>query len=164
MRRRLGRTEGRYLEHRTSITVRFHEVDSMRIAWHGHYVTWMECGREALGRDHGLSYADFLAAGLGVPVVHLALDYKAPARYGDDVVVVTRLFERPQAKLEFQYDIVRTGPDGGETLLARGTSVQAFTDLEGSLRLNPPDLLVAFYDRWRPHMRETPPLLPKEGR
>lgn len=36
--------------------VRFDEVDSLGIVWHGHYVKYLEDGREAWGRKYGLTY------------------------------------------------------------------------------------------------------------
>ena len=36
------------------IRVRFSEVDSIRMVWHGNYVTYLEDAREAFGRKYGL--------------------------------------------------------------------------------------------------------------
>lgn len=36
---------------KTSLRVRFSEVDSMQIVWHGEYVRYFEDGREAFGRE-----------------------------------------------------------------------------------------------------------------
>lgn len=42
---------------KTSLRVRFSEVDSMQIVWHGEYVRYFEDGREAFGREFaGLGY------------------------------------------------------------------------------------------------------------
>ena len=44
---------------KTSLRVRFSEVDSMQIVWHGEYVRYFEDGREAFGREFaGLGYMD----------------------------------------------------------------------------------------------------------
>ena len=37
------------LTDRTSFQVRFSEVDSMKIVWHGEYIRYFEDGREAFG-------------------------------------------------------------------------------------------------------------------
>ena len=37
------------LTNRTTLRVRFSEVDSMEVVWHGEYVRYMEDGREAFG-------------------------------------------------------------------------------------------------------------------
>ena len=43
-------------EVQTEIRVRFSEVDSMGVVWHGNYLKYFEDGREAFGRKHGLGY------------------------------------------------------------------------------------------------------------
>ena len=42
-----------YLECAAEVTVRFQEVDSMGVVWHGHYLTFFEEGRAAFGREFG---------------------------------------------------------------------------------------------------------------
>ena len=37
------------LTNRTTFRVRFSEIDSMQIVWHGEYVRYFEDGREAFG-------------------------------------------------------------------------------------------------------------------
>lgn len=44
------------LTDRTTIKVRFSEIDSMQIVWHGEYVRYFEDGREAFGKRYGLDY------------------------------------------------------------------------------------------------------------
>lgn len=49
------------LVNKTSLRVRFSEVDSMQIVWHGEYVRYFEDGREAFGREFaGLGYMGHL--------------------------------------------------------------------------------------------------------
>ena len=44
---------------RTTIKVRFSEIDSMQIVWHGEYVRYFEDGRESFGKHYGLGYMDY---------------------------------------------------------------------------------------------------------
>ena len=46
------------LKDRTEVKVRFGEVDSMGIVWHGNYVKYIEEGRESFGRKYGISYLE----------------------------------------------------------------------------------------------------------
>ena len=39
-----------------SFNVRFNEVDSMGVVWHGHYAVYFEDAREAFGAKYGLEY------------------------------------------------------------------------------------------------------------
>ncbi len=150
--RRCRVPEGRYLEHRTSATVRFQEVDSLGIVWHGHYLSYFEDARTAFGRRYGLDYTDIVRAAVTAPVVHVSCDYMSPARYGEQLEVVARLLEQDSAKLEFHYEISR-GADA--TLLAVGCSVQAFADLQGRLILVLPEFVRRFYKSWEHLMVET---------
>ena len=51
------------LSYVAEIPVRFSEVDSLQIVWHGHYIEYMEEAREAFGKKYGLSYLDWKANG-----------------------------------------------------------------------------------------------------
>jgi acyl-CoA thioester hydrolase len=134
-----------YLEETTSVRVRFQEVDSLRMVWHGHYVSYFEEGRRAFGGKYGIDYPVFAEHGQAAPIVELALNYLAPARMNDALAVTVRLFQSPAAKLEFAYEIRRSG-DG--LLLVTGHTVQAFTTLEGELLLQRPAWLADRYRQW----------------
>ena len=141
----------RFLEHSSSIEVRFPEVDSLGIVWHGHYLTYFELGRNALGKECGLHYLDFASAGVRAPVVHCEVDYLAPARFGDPLELITRFHPEPSAKLIYTYQLRSDGRD-----LARGLTAQVFTDAEGALELNPPSPLESFLQTWDPGARSDP--------
>jgi acyl-CoA thioester hydrolase len=143
---------GRYLEHKTRVRVRFHEVDALHIVWHGHYVTYFEDARVALGKAYGIDYLDIHQAGLIAPVVHITCDYLQPAGYDDELDVTARLFERESAKIEFEFEARRVSD---HVLVAVGRSVQAFMNLERELLMTLPDFMRAFYDRWRDRMVES---------
>ena len=59
------------LTDRTTIKVRFSEIDSMQIVWHGEYVRYFEDGREAFGKRYGLDYMSIYREGYVVPIVDL---------------------------------------------------------------------------------------------
>lgn len=138
--RRWREPADRYLEARARVRVRFHEVDALQVVWHGHYVTYLEEGRQAFGRAFGLRYEDIREQGFVVPLVHVALDYYAPARHDELLTVTTRLHPEAAARLTFTYQIA--GDDGRR--LAIGRTVQAFTDLDGALVLKRPEFYEAF--------------------
>ncbi len=140
----------RFLSASTQVRVRFQEVDGLQVVWHGHYVTYLEEGRQAFGRQFGLRYEDIRAEGFVVPLVHVSLDYFAPATYDQLLTVTARLHPESAARLTFTYQIA--DPDGRR--LATGRTVQAFTDLDGALVLTRPDFYQAFLDRWAHAMEE----------
>ena len=57
------------LRHETEVLVRFSEVDSLLIVWHGHYVRYFEDAREAFGLKYGIHYLDVHRAGYSTPIV-----------------------------------------------------------------------------------------------
>lgn len=131
------------LSHVEPLRVRFSEVDSMRVVWHGNYLHYLEDGREAFGRRYGLSYEAIRDAGYAAPIVQLTVDYCASLRYGEEAVVEIGYIPTPAAKVMFDYALRRVH-DG--QLLARASTVQVFVSLEtGALELNNP----AFYLAWK---------------
>ena len=69
----------------TSIRVRFSEVDSMQVVWHGVYVRYFEDGREAFGRTYpGIGYMDFYRNGYTAPIVDMQLQYLSPLTVDDN--------------------------------------------------------------------------------
>lgn len=122
--------------------VRFSEVDSMNIVWHGSYPLYLEDAREAFGKKYGIGYLDIFANGLYTPLVELNFRYRKAIRYGMTIRVDIFYRPSPAAKLMFDYEI-RDASDN--SLMATANSVQVFTDHEGNLQLYSPD----FYNRWK---------------
>ncbi|MBV5338483.1 MAG: acyl-CoA thioesterase [Deltaproteobacteria bacterium] len=129
--------------HETKITVRFNEIDAYRIAWHGHYVAWMEIGRNALAGQFELDALQLVSAGYLGPVVALELKFLRPARFNDEVTIQTTLRRSETATLEFITTIV--GPDGKKC--ATGTTTHALIDLDGGLQFQLPPLIAGRIDR-----------------
>jgi acyl-CoA thioester hydrolase len=134
-----------YLEESCVIPIRFHEVDSMLVVWHGHYVAYLEESRRALGRRYGVDYTTFFDHHTPTPVAQLRIDYLAPARLVDTLVVTARLFKSEAAKLEFEYEIRR---QSDQQLLAFGNSLQVFTNPRGELLLTMPPFMIERYQAW----------------
>lgn len=78
------------LTDRTTIKVRFSEIDSMQIVWHGEYVRYFEDGREAFGKRYGLDYMSIYREGYVVPIVDLTCQFKQPLSFGEEAIVETR--------------------------------------------------------------------------
>ena len=140
--RKIG-TQKAALSNTTCTTVRFSEVDSMQVVWHGEYVRYFEDGREAFGRKYpGVGYMDFYANGYTAPIVDIQLQYISPLTVNEVAVIETHFIDTPAAKLCFEY-IIHRQSDGA--LVARGSSVQVFVDRDGNMCLNTP----TFFDEWK---------------
>lgn len=123
--------------HETPIRVRFNEVDAYHVAWHGHYVTWMEVGRNDLAGRFGLNAAQIGEAGYLAPVVALELKYKRPARFDEELKIMTSVRRTKTATLEFVCEIM--GPDG--SACASGRTVHVLTDRNGTLQYTLPAVI-----------------------
>ena len=123
--------------HETRVRVRFNEVDSYHVAWHGHYVSWMEVGRNELAGQFGLNAEQISVAGYLAPVVALELQFRKPARFDEELRVLTSVRRTPTATLEFVCSIV--GADG--VTCAKGKTVHVLTDKEGVLQYRLPPVL-----------------------
>lgn len=126
------------------VNIRFNEVDSLGIVWHGHYISYFEDGREAFGLLHGIDYLTVQRAGYTTPIVKSTCEHKLPLRYGDACRIETTLVDTPTAKLIFRYRIFNTH----NQLVCTGETVQVFLDKENSLVLNTP----AFITDWKKKM------------
>ncbi|MBL3656840.1 acyl-CoA thioesterase [Fulvivirga sediminis] len=130
----------------TIIKVRFSEVDSMGILWHGHYIKYFEDGRESFGAKYDIGYMDvFNNHGYLTPIVKVDCNYKRPIRYNDKVAVETTFVNTPAAKLIFKYRIYNT--ENNETY-ATGRSEQVFLTEDHQLHLTVPDFLVEWKKNW----------------
>ena len=60
------------------LDIRFSEVDSMGVVWHGSYMLYLEDAREAFGEKYDLGYLRFFGEGYYAPLVDVQLKYKQP--------------------------------------------------------------------------------------
>lgn len=125
--------------------MRFSEVDSLKMVWHGSYVKYMEDGREAFGREFGLGYMTMFEAGYLAPVVDLHIQYKQTATIDDELLIETTYQKAKGAKLLFDYDIYRKSDNA---LIMHATSIQLFTTKDGEFVINTPDFLSSWRDKW----------------
>ncbi len=121
---------------RKEITIRFSEVDSMAIVWHGNYVKYLEEGRESFGKKYGISYLDIYANNVMAPVVNMDISFKRQVKYGETIIVETEYVDQQAAKLIFKYRIFRKG---NNELIVTATTTQVFIDLDYEMLLYPPE-------------------------
>ena len=123
--------------------IRFSEVDSLRVVWHGHYVRYFEDGREAFGKQYQLGYLDVYEHGLAVPLVDLQVNFKRILEYGDSAVVEVTFINSPAAKLIFEYK-VSSAKHG--YLACTGRSTQVFMNpVTKELHITMPP----FMEKWK---------------
>ena len=110
-------------EHR--LRVRYGETDQMGVVHHANYLLYMEDGRTRLMESLGCSYARLEQQGFGLPVRKTALRFRAPAKYDDELVVLSRVERVGGASVAFRYEVRSSA---GEPL-AEGSTELACIDL-----------------------------------
>jgi len=127
---------------RTETRIRFSDVDSMGVVWHGNYLRYFEDGREAFGSKYGINYMDFYRVGVLIPLVKITCDYKKPLKYGDTAVIEIRFVNCEAAKLQYDYTIFRNNTD---EVVATASTIQVFLNEEMELILDFPP----FFYEWK---------------
>lgn len=122
------------MEHRHPVRVRYAESDQMGFAHHGAYVVWCEEARIEWLRARGRSYRELEEQGVLMPVVELALRYRRPSRFDDQLELATTAEALGPSRLRFttvvrcgeevraeaQVTVAATGRDGRPTRLPAG--------------------------------------------
>ncbi len=126
--------------HRVRIEVRFREVDAYGVAWHGHYVDWLEVARHRFAAHFDFDTEAFLARGIRLPMLELALDFRQALRFGDLVEVEVLPAPDPRKVLAFRYRLTRVA-DG--RLVATARTAQVVQGADGRLLLGWPADLAA---------------------
>lgn len=125
--------------------IRFSEVDSMNVVWHGNYAIYFEDAREEFGRKFDLGYLTMYGEGYYAPLVELSFKYKSPIIYGMKPEITITYTPTEAAKIVFDYEI-RDTVSG--RILASGRSVQVFMTLDYKMVLTNPEFFVRWKKRW----------------
>ncbi|MGL4918383.1 acyl-CoA thioesterase [Aeromonas allosaccharophila] len=121
------------------VTVPFHDVDMMAVAWHGHYLRYIELARCALLDRIDYNYPQMEASDYLWPVIDVRMKYIAPLRFGQTVRVRATLVEY-QHRLKIDYLLY--DPQSGKRA-SKGYTVQvAVSKQSGEMCLASPQVLL----------------------
>lgn len=95
----------------TEIEVRYAETDCMGVVYHANYLIYLEVARTEFLRQLGFPYDEIEKAGYMSPVLHVDLTYGAPFKYGDTIVVRTRVTKATPVKTEYTCEMFLKGED-----------------------------------------------------
>src|SRR5437773_11719453 len=123
------------MQHTIHIRVRYPEVDGMGFLHHSRYLQYFEMGRVELLRSLGHSYADLERQGIFFVVTKAEIRYKAPARYDDELTLLTKVVKQTHVRYDHTYELRR-----GDQLLAEGTTTIACVGRDGSVQKIPSEL------------------------
>jgi acyl-CoA thioester hydrolase len=110
--------------------VRFVETDMMGVVHHANYFRWFEMGRVEYLRQADILLLDLMAQGILFPIHQVQCQYKASAKFDDQIAIETTLVELSKVKMVFSYQVVREA-DG--VVLATGRTQNTFTDEQGKI-------------------------------
>ncbi|WP_417550893.1 acyl-CoA thioesterase [Methylophaga sp.] len=120
------------------IEIPFHDVDVMKVAWHGHYVKYFEIARCALLDVIDYNYPQMEASGYGWPVIDLRVRYAQPLRFQQKIRVIATLAEwENRLKVDYLIEDAQTGQR-----LTKGYTVQVAVDMQnGEMQFVSPEIL-----------------------
>ena len=126
--------------HLFPIRVYFEDTDVAGIVYYANYLRFMERARSDMLRLIGVDQRQALETGEGVyAVAEMAIRYRAPARLGDDLVVVTDIDAIRAASVLIHQRVMR-----GDEILTDAMVTAAFLTPEGRPRRQPRDWVSRF--------------------
>jgi len=130
--------DNKIMKAETIIEIPFHDVDVMRVAWHGHYVRYMEIARCVLLDNIDYNYPQMEASGYAWPVIDMRIRYAHPLRFQQKVRIKVELVEwENRLKMNYIFEDVETGKR-----LTKAYTVQVAVDMaKGEMLYASPDVI-----------------------
>lgn len=133
-----------------SLRVIYAHTDQMQVVYYARYFEFIEAARNELLRDCGFAYKALESIGLMLPVVSAHLDYLAPARYDDEILIETHVAKLENVRVILSYQGFEK-LSGGK--LFSGYTIHAFLNKSGKLS-RPPAALVEALKAYLPQAAE----------
>ena len=119
------------------LRVRWAEVDRQDIVFNGHYLTYFDLGMTEYLRAMGFPYpAGLLEAGSDLFVVKATVEYKASARYDEEIDIHCRVARIGRSSVQFLFEIYRD-----DDLLVTGENIYVNADPKTKQSAPVPDIL-----------------------
>ena len=117
--------------------VYYRDVDQMGIVYYTRYLEYFEAARTELLRSVGLDVITIEQMGYFLPVISCHCDYKKPAKFDDELSVITRINKLPRSSMKIDYEIFNSE----KILLVTGFTIHSFINFNGKA-VKPPKLLI----------------------
>lgn len=100
--------------------VYYHDTDAGGVVYYARYLEHLEEARTEYCRSKGIDVMRLAAGGIIFPVVHLEINYRSPARYGDLLKIYTKIERIGSASIQYSQDIKK-----GEAVILNSNTVWA---------------------------------------
>lgn len=127
-------------EHHFAVRVYFEDTDLSGVVYHANYLRFMERARSDMLLAAGVDQRAVHEAGEGAYAIRdLSIRYRAPARLGDELIIVSRMTALRAAAVDIHQRVMH-----GEIILAEAQLEVAFMSPEGRARRQPAEWRAAF--------------------
>lgn len=127
------------------IDVPFHDVDSMNVVWHGHYLKYFELVRCQLLEQFDYNYNQMRESGYVYPVIESHIRYAHGIIFNQKIRVVAKLVEW-ENRLKIDYTIYDAQSN---KRLTKGYTIQVAVRIEDrELCLASPPILLQKLQQW----------------
>jgi 4-hydroxybenzoyl-CoA thioesterase len=132
---------------RAHLKVRFGDIDHAGIVYYPRFLHYFHVAlEEFFSAVVGVEYHTVINdERLGLPSVHLAIDFKSPLRFGDEIEVEVRGLEMGSTSVTWRYAVWKQ--DG--TLAAEATIVTVALDMDAFTKRPLPGWLRERFDAYR---------------
>ena len=123
------------MNHLFTCRVYYEDTDLGGVVYYANYLRFIERARTEFVRNQGLDQGAMRDAGMVFVVTRIEADYLAPARFEDDLTVVTKPISISGVRMVLSQDVVR-----GDQILFRSRVTIAAMTLQGKPLRLPPEL------------------------
>ncbi len=119
---------------RLTFRVRYVDCDPMGFMHHAHYLPMFEMGRTEMLRQTGISYRELEARDVLFAVTRITVNFKKPARYDDELELLTRVVRQTHVRIEHTYEMYNAAT---RELLCTAESTIACINKKGEVQAIP---------------------------
>ena len=123
------------MEHECTLVARSYECDSYGHVNNAVYLNYLEFARLQFMKAAGISYTALRAAGYGLVVVRIGIDYRAPVLSDDRLRIVTAPVAKQKVRVVFKQTVWR-----GDEIVAEAEVTWACINRDGRPVRLPPEL------------------------
>lgn len=105
------------------IVPRYAEIDQQGVVFNGHYLTWFDEACTGLFDHLRVGYADLIADGLDMQVVHTEIDFRSPVRWRESVRVAVQCEHIGTTSFTLGFTVLGTDAAGDEQPRVCGSNV-----------------------------------------